>query len=155
MSTLISKGFKMKIRIKGNSIRFGLTQIEAKTPSDIGHLEERTPFNSSTFVNLLVAQEDLDLLSASFLQNTMILNFPKKWTRKWHDNKTLGFQNVLKMQNGKELALLLEKDFACLGNTPWVTSRTTTSNRGHDHRVKISVNNEYIRLSNALFAITT
>lgn len=107
----------MKIRIKANSVRFRLTRTEVKTLGENGNLEERTPFNSSTFVYSVLAQEDLEQLSASFLYNTIILKVPKNWIRKWNDNETVGFKNLVRLENGEELSLLLEKDFACLDNT--------------------------------------
>lgn len=107
----------MKIRIKGNSIRFRLTQIDVKTLSEKGYIEDCTPFNFSTFVYSVVAKNNLEHLFASFSQNRIVLTVPKKWIIKWVDNETVSFQNVLKMESGEELALLLEKDFSCLDNT--------------------------------------
>lgn len=35
------------------------------------------------------------------------------WLEKWNDNETVFSKNLIRMENGEELSLLLEKDLDC------------------------------------------
>lgn len=107
----------MKIRIKGNSIRFRLTQSEVKQLSETGSVAETTQFEQATFAYQVQLESNIQELEASFSQNTIILKVPEADGNNWFDSDTVGFENTMALQNGNQLHLLLEKDFACLENT--------------------------------------
>ncbi|TMU56146.1 DUF7009 family protein [Flagellimonas algicola] len=106
----------MKIRIKGNSVRYRLTKTEVETFCKTGYYEERTEFNTKTFTYALKAV-DVDNLGAEFMEDTVTLLVPKKWSSNWFENNRVGFENTMILNNKSELFLLVEKDFACLDNT--------------------------------------
>ncbi len=106
----------MKIRIKGNSVRYRLTKTEVETFCKTGYFEERTEFNSRTFIYALKAVS-ADELQAEFSDDTITLLVPKKYSADWFENDRVGFENTMILDNESELFLLLEKDFACLDNT--------------------------------------
>lgn len=107
----------MKIRIKGNSIRFRLTQSEVKQLSETGLVAETTQFEQTQFTYKVQLESKIQELEASFSENTIILKVPEADGNNWFDSDNVGFENTMSLKNGNQLHLLLEKDFACLENT--------------------------------------
>lgn len=56
----------MKIRIKGNSIRYRLTKTEVETFCETGSIKETTTFGNALFTYKLMAKKGVDVLEASF-----------------------------------------------------------------------------------------
>lgn len=107
----------MKIRIKGNSIRYRLTQTEVKTFCETGLFKETTDFGNSEFTYVLEAKKDIDCLEASYAEDTITLYLNANRKDEWAASDKVGFSDVMHLPNGQRLSLLLEKDFACLDNT--------------------------------------
>ena len=107
----------MKIRIKGNSIRYRLTKTEVETFSKVGFYEEKTEFKDHIFKYVLQSKEHISHLEADFKNDTISMYLPEKDKLAWANSDRVGFQNTIALGNGKELFLLLEKDFACLDET--------------------------------------
>ena len=104
----------MKIRIRGNSIRFRLTRPEVETLCTKGSVTESTSFADNQFVYSVELSEYYDQLSAIFADNTITLYLPANISLDWHKNEVVGFENQLVLANGESLHLLVEKDFTCL-----------------------------------------
>ncbi|MBS1524250.1 MAG: hypothetical protein JST19_01295 [Bacteroidetes bacterium] len=101
----------MKIRIKGNAIRYRLTKSDVATIIKNERLEEHTEFgHGATFIYALQATHDYDL-SATFRDNRITLFVPHTMIDQLANTDEVGFENV----QGK-LFLLVEKDFTCLDN---------------------------------------
>ena len=101
----------MKIRIKGNSLRYRLTKSDVAIIIKDGRLEERTEFDhGSTFIYALQTTPDYDL-SATFHENRITLFVPHTMIDRLANTDEVGFEN----EQGK-LFLLVEKDFTCLDN---------------------------------------
>ena len=107
----------MKIRIKGDSIRFRLTQTEVKALSENGKIYDSTNFGNQEFNYGVVLKKDIDNLNVSFKNNSITLEMPYINGKSWYANDIITFDNVLKTSKENELYLLLEKDFTCLDNT--------------------------------------
>jgi hypothetical protein len=107
----------MKIRIRGNSVRYRLTRTEVETFCKTGHFSDRTQFIDNTFTYALKAIEGIDTLDADFRENTITMYLPLKDSHIWGRTEQVGFQNTILLDKGRELFLLLEKDFACLDET--------------------------------------
>lgn len=107
----------MKIRIKGNSVRFRLTQSEVKQLSETGSVQETTEFGAHTFQYRVQLMKGIQNLQASYTQNEITLSIPETDGKSWFLTKTVGFEHEMPLPEGKKLHLLLEKDFACLDNT--------------------------------------
>jgi len=101
----------MKLRIKGNSLRYRLTQSEVAKLWSEGILEERTAFSTNTFVYTIV-RVDKDMLTADFAENRMVLHMPKTMIDELYHTDKVGFDN-----DAGPVRLLVEKDFVCLDNT--------------------------------------
>lgn len=101
----------MKIRIKGNSIRYRLTKSDVANIIKDGRLEERTEFGQgNALVYVLQTTTDYDL-SVTFHDNHITLFVPHSMMQRLADTDEVGFEN----EQGK-LFLLVEKDFTCLDN---------------------------------------
>ncbi|MBO0323752.1 hypothetical protein J0X14_15690 [Muricauda sp. CAU 1633] len=107
----------MKIRIKGNSIRYRLTKTEVETFCKTGLFKETTDFGNSVFTYVLKAKKGIDTLEASFEENTITLYLSDKEQPDWATSEKVGFNGTMDLPNGQQLSLLLEKDFVCLDET--------------------------------------
>ena len=108
----------MKLRIKGNSIRLRLTKTEIANFGKQGFLEERTEFiNGSVLGYTLQCKAGIVNLEASFSENRIRVFVPENMTQQWTTTDVVGFEHTLDTGNGKQLFLLIEKDFICLDNT--------------------------------------
>lgn len=106
----------MKIRIRGNSVRFRLTKSEVDKFGKDGYVEERTDFGDASLVYAL-QKSDGNGLNANFDGTKITMLVPEDIQKKWVDTQVVGFDNMIDLGNGKELYLLLEKDFKCLDET--------------------------------------
>lgn len=103
----------MKIRIKGNTVRYRLTKSDIATLVDTGNLEDKTEFIGSTLVYSIKTDVD-ESLSADFLNNTITLKVPSVLLSNWADTSQVSLENNMPLANGSQLYLLLEKDFKCI-----------------------------------------
>jgi hypothetical protein len=104
----------MKIRIKGNALRYRLTRPEVERFVKTGHLEERINFGGAAlFYSILMT--DADRLSVSFLDNRITLFFPAALVDEWINTDRAGFDRRAPLNGTDEtLYLLVEKDYSCL-----------------------------------------
>ncbi len=108
----------MKIRIKGNSIRIRLSRTEVDTLGREGYLEESTEFGGPiSFKYALQRRDGLDHLSAGFANGTVSMYVPEKMVAEWVSTETVGYSHHLDIGEGKQLFLLLEKDFKCIDSS--------------------------------------
>jgi hypothetical protein len=100
----------MKIRIKGNSLRYRLTKSDMYRLSHEGYLEDKTDFGDRQLVYVIQKTNDNEL-SAFFNENVICLQVPEKIINELDSTDLTGFE-------GKQgnLYLLVEKDFTCLDN---------------------------------------
>jgi hypothetical protein len=108
----------MKIRIKGNSIRYRLTKTEIANFGNDGFIEERTEFpDGSSFSYRLERTTGIDNLVASYSGNRICIFVPEGIAGEWTTTDVVGFDHRMKMGEGSELYLLIEKDFVCLDHS--------------------------------------
>ena len=100
----------MKIRIKGNSLRFRLTKSDVAQFAEDGYAEETTDFGNHVFT-YAVQKNNLHNLSAVFENSKITLFMPERMADEWAITDKVGFEYT---ENG--LHLLIEKDFKCLDN---------------------------------------
>jgi hypothetical protein len=107
----------MKIRIKGNSLRYRLTRPEVDRFVSTGYVCEKVNFGNSAFYYSL-KKTSADQLSASFKDNEITLFFPASFVDKWTDTEQTGFDHNMEIIGSETpLYLLIEKDFTCLDKT--------------------------------------
>ena len=107
----------MKIRIKGNSVRFRLTKTEVETFCKTGIYKETTAFSTKTLTYSLIAKEGINELKADFAGDNITIYFPKKEQASWASSNRVGYSNSADWNDTNVLSLLVEKDFTCLDNT--------------------------------------
>lgn len=103
----------MKIRIKGNAVRFRLSKPEVDLFAAEGYLEEKTEFIKNTFTYAVQKLFDGKSLDASFTDQKLTLFVPSEIMHRWTTTDITGFNYDLPLGEGKTLSLLLEKDFKC------------------------------------------
>lgn len=106
----------MKLRIKGNSIRIRLTRSEVDSFCKNGYLEEKTEFGNGAFTYALQSKEGIPSLQAGFSGGKMTMYVPADIPAAWATNDIVGYDNNMQLTDGKQLSLLLEKDFKCIDN---------------------------------------
>lgn len=98
----------MKLRIKGNDIRYRLTRTDVDRFAAEGRLEETINFAGQPL--LYVLQETAgEKLSVTYENNMITLYMPVDWKNEWAHSEKIGYSNAY-----GELNLLIEKDFKCL-----------------------------------------
>lgn len=100
----------MKIRIKGDSIRYRLTRPEVERFGKEGIIKEETHFGDRT-LSYVLQQTDADAITAQFVNDTITLLMPATMAAEWINTDRVGFDS-----QASALALYIEKDFKCLDN---------------------------------------
>jgi len=100
----------MKIRIKGNSLRYRLTRTDIDTFIKQGHLQEQANFGGNV-LTYAIKSSNADELSATFENSIITLNMPFTMAAEWTGTDRVGYEN-----RTADFYLLVEKDFQCLDN---------------------------------------
>jgi hypothetical protein len=101
----------MKIRIKGNSVRYRLTRSEVARLGKEGFLQETTAFASQPF-SYSIERTDAEQLRVDFVQQQIVLYMPQAMIDEWVQTDRITFEG----QSGA-VRILIEKDFVCLDHT--------------------------------------
>lgn len=104
----------MKIRIRGNSIRFRLTKSEVKELCTTGRCAENTNFGRGLFTYSVRVTDETKGMRAQLEANAISLLIAGSLIHDWYENDRVGFEERLQLKYGEELHLLLEKDFVCM-----------------------------------------
>ncbi|HWI94267.1 MAG TPA: hypothetical protein VNT20_23500 [Flavisolibacter sp.] len=105
----------MKIRIQGNSLRFRLKQFEVEALAEKKIVKEVISFGEEEkyqlqFVLQIVNEEFSLEQKTTFIQ----LNIPENIAAEWASTELVGFEQNIRTAKGKEINILVEKDFKCL-----------------------------------------
>lgn len=100
----------MKIRIKGNSLRYRLTRTDVARLDKEGYLEEQSNFPGNPLIYALQLTEG-EVLTSSFIDNKITLSMSHKMIAEFIQSDKVGFNN-----HDGDMDLLVEKDFTCLDN---------------------------------------
>ena len=98
----------MKLRIKGNSIRFRLTKSEDERLAAEGSVEEVVRLSGQNF-SYALEQDSVSSLRASFENGRLTVFIPRETAQKWAQGDEIGLDGA-----DGDLQILIEKDFACL-----------------------------------------
>ena len=108
---------KMKLRIKGNSIRLRLLRNEVERFAAAGQVSETIEFGAgpSSFLRYsLVVSPEATSQTAQFRGNEITITVPEKIARNWTASDQVGIESEQSLGDGESLTILIEKDFACL-----------------------------------------
>jgi hypothetical protein len=104
----------MKIRIKGNSLRYRLTRTEVEQFARTGLVEEKINIGGNLLYYALRTTVHKQL-SVEFYDNRITLFVPGTLVGDWLNTDQTGFEQYLDLNDsGEKLFLLVEKDFTCL-----------------------------------------
>ena len=92
----------MKLRIKGNTLRYRLTRTDVDNLSGEGYLEEQTDFPGNPFI-YAVQLTDGQSLTASYIDNKITVSMSRNMIGELTDTNRVGFSN-----NDGQLHLLIE-----------------------------------------------
>jgi hypothetical protein len=106
----------MKLRIKGNSIRLRVSQTDLAILLREGRIAETIRFASTpdaTLTYALEMREAGDAIGMEYQDRTVALVVSRGAARRWAASNDVGIYGDAETTDGS-VALLVEKDFACL-----------------------------------------
>ena len=105
----------MKLRIKGNSIRFRLTQSEVEIVEQTGLVKDQIKFSSSISLEYEIeAVTGLEYVEAIYSENKITLKVNESLIRDWAHSDQVTISSSLDLSSNENLTILIEKDFKCL-----------------------------------------
>lgn len=105
----------MKLRIKGNSLRFRLSKSEVEVFGKTGRIAETLRFGSTEQDGFCYAIEKTtgDDISASFVDGRITVSVPEGLASRWVESDEVGIEGSQKLDDQTEMYVLIEKDFVC------------------------------------------
>lgn len=104
----------MKLRIRGNSIRLRVSQTELERITAEGRCADRVRFPGGSTLEYRVEVVPEAALAAELDGSGITLRVPRTAVERWSDPAEVSISGEQALDDGERLALLLEKDFACL-----------------------------------------
>ena len=105
----------MKLRIRDNSIRLRLTRTEVETVNTEGLVRGRVPFaGRNTFEYLLESSPATVKPEAHMSNNVLSVRVPTTDIKRWAESEQVSIESEQNLDDGEQLKILVEKDFACL-----------------------------------------
>ena len=109
----------MKLRIRDDSIRLRLERGEVDALANDGVVAARTHFgNGCEFRYRIESRSDISDAGASFADATLAVHLPAAAVAAWAGSEQVSIRARQAAGRGSELAILVEKDFACLAPRP-------------------------------------
>ncbi|WP_119079096.1 DUF7009 family protein [Chitinophaga alhagiae] len=104
----------MKIRIRGNSIRYRLDKADIAVLEARGKVEEHTRIGAHSLHFCVRSKEGLQAPAIQLEGPAVHLAVPATQIQAWTGTDLTGFDAVIINPDGSELKILVEKDFKCL-----------------------------------------
>ena len=104
----------MKLRIKGDSLRFRLTQVEVRTLAERGEVADQVSFPGGALLRYrLRIDKNTSVISAAYQNNLIEILVPQALSERWCGTDLVTLSATETTAAG-ELRIVLEKDWACL-----------------------------------------
>ena len=106
----------MKIRIRGNSLRFRLGRSEVQAFGLSGMIEERVEFGPPPQIDFCYRLEKTsgNEFLGSFNDGVITVRIPEMLVKHWVESDQTGLDGSQKLGEQTDLHILIEKDFVCL-----------------------------------------
>lgn len=105
----------MKLRIHGNSLRLRLNQAEVSQFSKTGFVEDGIQFApGASFSYALESLSNLSGPCATYQHGWLRIQIPAAQATEWVTTDLVGVAGEQPLGSGKQLSILIEKDFQCL-----------------------------------------
>lgn len=102
----------MKIRIRGNSIRYRLDKKDIQSLKEQQKVEETTMIGAAALHFCIKAKTSGPAIKLE--QTGIHLSIPADQLNTWTETEQVGFSLELPNPDGSVLSILIEKDFKCL-----------------------------------------
>ena len=106
----------MKIRIKGDHLRFRLRQHDVAMLCNMGSIVERIEFGETADQQISFSLEsyDEDKISITYENNFVKVFIPRKSIDQWANTDQVEIEAAADTGKNKRISVLIEKDLACL-----------------------------------------
>lgn len=105
----------MKLRILDNSIRLRLTRGEVEQVCNDGLVRGRVGFPANRYFDYVLESSPASVKTeAQLLQNVITVRVPQDDVHKWAKSAQVSIESEQMLEDGEQLRILIEKDFACL-----------------------------------------
>ncbi len=105
----------MKLRIRDNSVRVRLTRVEVDALRDTGIVSARTGFPGGHDFQYLVESSPASVNPGAFFSgNAITVRLPETTVLAWANSEQVSIAGEQRLDDGEQLMILVEKDFACL-----------------------------------------
>lgn len=105
----------MKLRILDNSIRLRLTRTEVETAKSEGLVRGRVHFGGlNAFEYVFESSPATVTPEANIVNNVMTVRVPSADVQDWAESEQVSIEAAQWLDDGGQLQILVEKDFACL-----------------------------------------
>lgn len=108
----------MKLRIRGNSLRFRLTQGEVRRLVADGRISESIYFSPIATADALTYSletcTNIATVSASYREGEVLITLPARKAAEWANTGQVGIEQTQPIREGLDLRIVVEKDFRCL-----------------------------------------
>ena len=107
----------MKLRIKGDTVRFRVSPSGVKSLMREGSLTSQIRFSlhpNRSLLYSLVLDENIHEPTVSFAGNEITARLPRGEAVHWASTDAVGLSREIQLDESSVLTLLVEKDFACL-----------------------------------------
>jgi hypothetical protein len=103
----------MKIRIKGNTIRYRLDKLDITALQQAGKVEADTTIGAQA-LHFCIKTKDIANATVKLEAFGLHLSLPQQQVRQWAETDQVGIEQELPNADGSVLKILVEKDFKCL-----------------------------------------
>jgi len=105
----------MKLRIRGNLLRFRLGRSEVNSFGQTGKIDSTVNFGpGTTGFCYSLEKTPAGEFSGSFADGRITVRVPESLVSRWVESEDVGIQGSQTLDDQTELSFLLEKDFVCL-----------------------------------------
>jgi hypothetical protein len=104
----------MKLRIRGNSVRLRVSQSELADIHDTGLVEDRVIFGPNARLVYRIEVAPQGPLHVRFDDHAITVVVSRAAVERWVGPAEVSLSGSQRVGEGEQLAILLEKDFACL-----------------------------------------
>lgn len=105
----------MKLRIRNNSVRLRLERNEVDALRDNGLVSARTGFPGGRDFRYTLESSPASVNPGAFFSdNELTVRLPETMVLRWANSEQVSVVGEQRLDDGSPLAILVEKDFACL-----------------------------------------
>ncbi|MGE4658734.1 MAG: hypothetical protein AAEI08_07385 [Gammaproteobacteria bacterium] len=104
----------MKLRIRGNSLRIRVSQTELAQITECGYVEDTVEFSPEVRLRYRLDVVSTGSVQANYKQHCIQIALPSQKVDHWNETDEVAIWFEQPLGGGKQLKVLVEKDFHCL-----------------------------------------